>query len=157
MYEFGNWITRALRGGITLCPAEQWLLNQLVEALPAHLQGTVQAQLRSYNLAQREADGRAINLYRRPGLLPEMPLLLMTGIEAPLIRLAASVAGQAEPLHATLSAVSGRVFCMAFSGAVQALAPSDLAVVKVTEAWRSNFPVSAPNSSFKPKPLRGSA
>ena len=156
MYQFGNWLTRALRGGITLYPAEQWLLAQLVAALPEHLEATVQAQLRSYNLAQREIDGRAINFYRRPALLPQMPPLPMSVAETPLIRLTGS-AGSAEPVHATLNAVSGRVFCMALNRSVQGISPSDLNIVQVTDAWRSNFPACAPNNSFKPNPLRGSA
>ena len=155
MYRFGNWLTRALRGGIALAPVEQWLLAQLVEALPEHLRATVQMQLHSYHLAQREIDGRAINLYRRPALAPDTPLLTMSVTEAPLIRLSATVGG--EPVHATLNAVSGRVFCLAFSRSVHALAPSNLKVVNVTQAWRSNFPDSAPNNSFKPTPLRGAA
>ena len=147
MYAFGNWLTRALRGGVTLAPAEQWLLARLVEALPCHLQPIVETQLRSYNLAQREIDGRAINLYRRPALLPGMPLLAMWVTEAPLVRISVSV-DFGEPVHASLTAVSGRVFCMAFNCSVQALAPSDLKVVRVTEAWRSNFPANAPNNGF---------
>lgn len=149
MYKFGNWLTRALRGGITLYPAEQWLLVQLVAALPTHLEATVQAQLRSYNLAQREIDGRAINLYRKPILLPQMPLLPMSVMEAPLIRLTTST-DSFGPVHATLNAVSGRVFCMALSRSVQGIMPSGLQIDHVTEAWRSNFPVPAPNKSFKP-------
>ena len=156
MYEFGNWLTRAIRGGVTLHPAEQWLLATLVAALPEHLRATVKVQLRSYNLAQREIDGRAINLYRRPALSPQMPLLSMSAPEAPLVRLEArSSAG--ESVHATLNAVSGRVFCMALSRSVQDITPSSLKVVRVTEAWRSNFSVCASNNSFKPKPLRGAA
>jgi hypothetical protein len=147
MYVFGNRVTRALRGGVTLAPAEQWLLAQLVEALPSHLQSVVQAQLGSYNLAQREIDGRAINLYRRPALFPGMPLLAMSVTEAPLVRLSVSV-GSSEPVHATLTAVTGRVFCMAFNRSVKTLAPSNLKVVRVTEAWRSNFPAGAPNNGF---------
>ena len=157
MYRFGNWLTRALRGGTNLAPAEQWLLTQLVDTLPKRLQDTVQAQLRSYNLAQREIDGRAINFYRQPALAPVVPLLTMSVTEAPLVRLSAAAGDLSEPVHATLTAVSGRVFCLAFSRSVQALPPSSLKVVKVTQAWRSNFPDSAPNNSFKPNPLRGSA
>ena len=149
MYKFGNWLTRALRGGVTLAPAEQWLLTRLVEALPEHLRPTVQTQLRLYNLAQREIDGRAINLYCRPALPPQVPILPMLPRDAPLIRLSASV-GEGEPVHATLNAVSGRVFCMALNRSVQALSTSNLQVTQVTEAWRSNFPASAPNNSFKP-------
>ena len=156
MHEFGNWITRALRGGVILYPAEQWLLGQLVAALPGHLRVTVQAQLRSYNLAQREIDGRSINLYRRPAVLPQMPLLPMSVADATLVRLTASSSTD-EPLHATLNAVSGRVFCMALSRSAQGITDSSLRVVQVTEAWRSSFPVCAPNNSFKPMPLRGTA
>jgi hypothetical protein len=156
MYEFGNWLTRALRGGVALSPAEQWLLAQLVAALPEHLIATVQAQLRSYNLAQREIDGRAINFYRRPALSPQMPLLPMSTAEAPLVRLTASLV-PGEPVHATLNAVTGRVFCMALNRSVQGVPASVLRVIQVTQAWRSNFPVCAPNNSFKPTPLRGAA
>jgi hypothetical protein len=141
MYTFGNWMTRALRGGVTLSPAEQWLLDRLVRALPDDLRDITHAQLVSYNLAQREVDGRAVNFYRRPALLPNMPLLPMSVGEAPLVRLSTST-GSGDPVHATLNAVSGRVFCIAFSRAIGALSPSDLAVAKVTEAWRSNFPAS---------------
>ena len=156
MYEFGNWLTRALRGGVTLYPAEQWLLAQLVSALPEHLKATVDAQLSSYNLAQREADGRAINLYRRPALLPQMPLLPMNTVEAPLVRLTVNAATDG-PIHATLNAVSGRVFCMALSRSVRDVSPLSFGGTQITQAWRSNFPACAPNSSFRPKPLRGSA
>ena len=157
MYRFGNWLTRALRGGTNLAPAEQWLLAQLVDTLPKHVQDTVQAQLRSYNLAQREIDGRAINFYRRPALPPDVPLLTMSVTGAPLVRLSAAARDFSEPVHATLNAVSGRVFSLAFNRSVQALAPSSLKVVNVTQAWHSNFPDSAPNNSSKPTPLRGAA
>ena len=153
MYEFGNWITRTLWGGVTLYPAEHWFLTQMVAALPEYLRITVQAQLRSYNLAQREIDGRTINLYRKPALLPQMPLLPMSVADAPLIRLTAS-ADRGEPVHATLNAVSGRVFCMALSRSAQGIPDSGLGVVQVTETWRSSFPACAPNSAFKPTPLR---
>ena len=156
MYQFGNWLTRALRGGVTLHPAEQWLLAQLVAALPEHLKATVQAQLRSYNLAQREIDGRAINLYRRPDLSPQMPLLPMTVAEAPLVRLTVKTVSD-ESLHTTLNAVSGRVFCMALSRSVHGIPVDGLSVLQVAQAWRSNFRECAPNNLFKPTPLRAAA
>ena len=61
---FGNWITRFLRGGQNLTGAEHRLLCLLVENLPPHLRDTAERQFESYNLAQREIDGRALNFYR---------------------------------------------------------------------------------------------
>jgi len=139
MARFGNWFSRALRGGITLAPAEQWFLSNLVSSLPQHLRPVVNAQLNSYNLAQREIDGRAINFYRRPAPHPNVPLL-SSAESAPLVRLTASASGIDEPIHATLNAVSGRVFCMALSHRVQALPVAALQVTGITNAWRSNFP-----------------
>lgn len=157
MYEFGNWLTRLARGGVVLAPAEKWLLRQLVNNLPPHLKPIVEDQIASYNLAQREWDKRAVNFYRRPTLLPGMSLLDMPPMEAlPLVRVTASVAND-DPIHATLTAVSGRVFCMAFSRPAKGVLVADMKITRVEDAWRSNFPADAPNNSFKPNPLRGSA
>ncbi|MCX7340278.1 MAG: hypothetical protein NT037_07100 [Hyphomicrobiales bacterium] len=141
MYQFGSWLQRFRYGGITLEPAEQWLLVRLVGALPEKLRGTVAAQLNAYNRAQREIDGRAINLYARPSLPPDMPLLMMSVSEAPLVRLTVRVAGVDRQLHASLAAVSGRVFCMTLSQPVKGIEPSRLEVCKLTQAWRSNFAI----------------
>ncbi len=156
MWKFGGWLARALRGGVVLAPAEQWLLQELVAALPPHLRPTVESQLRCYNLAQREVDGRAINFYARPASRFSAPLLPMSAAPAVLVRVKAS-SGAAEPVHATLTAVSGQVFCMAISRCVQSLPAASLELAGITEAWRSNFPAGAPNNSSKPTPLRGAA
>ena len=141
---FGNWITRILRGGHTLTDAEHRLLCLLVEELPPHLRDTVERQFESYNLAQREMDRRALNFYRvrlgRSGVLPVAPRLTSKLDVAPLVRVTASVAGEAEPLHAVLTAVSGRAFSVSFSRAVpERVKPESLSVDKVTHAWKSNF------------------
>jgi len=141
---FGNWITRLLRGGQTLTDAEHRLLCLLVEQLPPHLRVTMERQFESYNLAQREIDERALNFYRvglgRSGVLPVTPRLTSRLDTAPLVRISASVAGEDEPLHAVLTAVSGRAFSVSFSRAVsERVKPENLSVDTVTQAWKSNF------------------
>jgi len=37
----------------------------MVDELPGKLRAVVEAQCETYNLVQREADGRALNFYRR--------------------------------------------------------------------------------------------
>ena len=141
---FGNWITRLLRGGHTLTDAEHRLLCLLIGELPPHLREAVERQFQSYNLAQREIDGRALNFYRvrlgRSGVLPVTPRLTSKLDVAPLVRIRATVVGEVEPLHAVLTAVSGRAFSVSFSRAVsERVKPEALSVDKVTQAWKSNL------------------
>ena len=105
---------------------------------------TVARQFESYNLVQREIDGRALNFYRvglgRNGVLPVTPLLTSRLDVAPLVRIRAKVAGETEPLHVVLTAVSGRAFSVSFSRTVsERLTPDALSVDNVTQAWKSNF------------------
>jgi hypothetical protein len=140
--QFGNWLTRLVRGGVLLSPAEQWLLHQLAGNLPPHLKPVADQQLASYNLAQREPDERAVNLYRRPSMRPDTPLFEMPPRkDFPLTRITVSVAGSADPVHAVLTAVEGRVFCMSFNRSVKRLPVAGMKLVEVRSAWRSNFPV----------------
>jgi len=66
-----------------------------------------------------------------------LPMLDMDVEEAPLVRLTATVSGDNEPIHATLTAVTGHVFCMALSRAVRA--EGTVTVTNIKQAWRSNF------------------
>jgi hypothetical protein len=141
---FGNWATRLLRGGHVLTAAEHHILVELVSKLPDQLRVPVEAQFDSYNLVQREADGRALNFYRvkigRSGALPVSPVLKSKLEEAPLMRLGFSIKGESQPLHAVLTAVRGRAFCVSFDRAVPRVAvPDDYAISKVTQSWQSNF------------------
>jgi hypothetical protein len=141
---FGAWITRLLRGGHTPTDAEHHLLCLLVGQLPPRLRATVERQFESYNLTQRESDGRALNFYRvrvgKSGALPVGPLLSSKLDVAPLVRISATVAGEIEPLHAVLTAVNGRAFSVSFNRAVsERVRPEALSVDKVTQAWKSNF------------------
>ena len=138
---FGNFLARLLSGGTTLTEVEFQLLQQLVGSLPSTLRLVVESQFSAYNLVQREIDGRALNFYRKKGgqanNMEGLPLLDMTVEEAPLVRLTASIAGDTEPVHATLAAIKGRVFCMALSRRVRSNGIVTISDVK--QAWRSNF------------------
>ena len=140
--DYGTSMERLLWGGAKLTEVEFGLLESLVTALPPALRTIVEAQFEAYNLAQREVDGRALNFYRKTkgGKVDDMgglPLLSMEVVEAPLVRLKASVVGETMPVHATLNAVKGRVFCLALDRPVAA--EGKVIVVDVTKAWRSNF------------------
>ena len=140
---FGNLATRLLRGGDVLSTAEHHILIQLVSHLPDQLRLPVEAQFNSYNLVQREADQRALNFYRvkigRSGALPVSPLLKTKLAEAPLVRIGFSIRGESQPLHAVLTAVHGRVFCVSFDRPIPAeKGPDDFATAKVTQSWQSN-------------------
>ena len=65
--QFGNAISRLLWGGVCLSPLESGLLRRMVNELPQNLRAIVEAQFESYNLAQREADGRALRGRVSPG------------------------------------------------------------------------------------------
>ena len=140
--RFGSLLTRTLRGGANLSDEEHFLLKSLVDALPLGLRSVVSAQFNSYNLVQREQDGRALNFYRVPLIgkpLPPGRLLEMKSDEAPLIGLVAQIEGETRPLHATLSAVHGRAFAVAFDRPVPSVGALRLGVTKVSHSWRSNF------------------
>ena len=137
---FGNLFTRLVNGGATLTSVEYYLLEKLVASLPQFLRVTVELQFDAYNLVQRGVDGRALNFYRKNAGrvdLRGVPLLEMARDEAPLARLTARIEGESEPVHATLTAVAGRAFCVAFSRGLPIAA--NASVTEVTPAWRSNF------------------
>jgi hypothetical protein len=142
--EFGNAVSRALRGGVRLLPLEAALLNRLVSALPEHLRTTVERQFARYTLAQREIDGRAVNFYRttlfgRPTTVG-LPLLAMKKVEAPLVRASFRIGRDPELHHAVLTAVNGRAFCLSLDVDARRLGPAqDIRVVGVVQAWRSDF------------------
>jgi hypothetical protein len=135
-----------LWNGVTLSPLEYEILTALIEALPPELREIVVAQFESYNLVQREIDGRALNFYRRRGggvtNLDGIPLLEQRRTEAPLVRLSATLAEEPEPIHAVLTAVGGRAFCVSLNRAIRDRAfCGPLRVIEVTPSWRSEFGV----------------
>lgn len=137
----GNFIERLLSGGATLTDVEFDLLQHLVGSLPPSLRSIVEIQFGAYNRVYREIDGRALNFYRlKRGKAADMeglPLLDMAVEEATLIRLTATISGDVGPVHATLTTVYGRVFCMSLNRPVS---PNGIVTVSnIKQAWRSNF------------------
>lgn len=140
--NFGNWLSRLFRSGAVLSPLEYDLLVALVRALPLPMRSIVIAQFESYNLVQREIDGRALNFYRmrngRPNDMQGLPLLRTARIEAPLMRISATIEGEREPIHAVLTAVEGRAFCVSLSRRVHHRIYGGIRqVTRVEQAWRS--------------------
>lgn len=138
---FGNWLFRLLRGGVKLSSLEFEFLVLLVDALPPKIRRIVEAQFDAYNLVQRESDGRALNFYCIKGRRPTtngMPLLETTQVEAPLIRITASITNERAPVHAVLTAVDGRAFSVAFSRRVDTFDSAKVVeVTRTRQAWRS--------------------
>lgn len=151
--HFDTLLTRSFLGtGTSLTEVEHRIAEELIASLPEWLRTTVDIQMDAYNLVQREVDGRALNFYRkrsgRGACMSGFPKIEMHGDEAPLARVTVRVGDEGQTVHATLNAVAGRVFCIAFSSRVDALpAGTKLSVTDRKEAWRSNFP--RPNKQGK--------
>ncbi len=142
---FGSLLLRLIRGGVVLRKGEHQVISAMVAELPDHLRDTVESQFNEYNLVQRETDGRALNFYKI-SLVNAQPLQTQAVLhgnnhDAPLISVAVSLPGQAEPLYATLNAVNGRAFCVSFSRPVPEASDERVPkITRVTHAWRANFP-----------------
>ncbi len=145
-HHFGTFWTRSFLGaGINLSEIEHRLTEELIASLPDWLRTTVEAQFESYNLAQRQVDGRELNFYRKIGgrvnCMDGLPVLTMHGEEAPLMRITVRLGDEQKSVHATLTAVSGRAFCVGFSQRVDGYPEgTTVTVIGSKEAWRSNFP-----------------
>jgi hypothetical protein len=143
--HFGTFLTRSFFGaGTSLTDIEHRMIEELISSLPDWLRATVETQIDAYDLVQREVDGRALNFYRkRSGTSDCMDGLLtleMHGDEAPLMKITVQLGDEPEPVHATLNAVSGRVFCVAFSRRVDGIpSAATVAVTDRKDSWRSNF------------------
>ena len=144
--KFGSFLTRSFLGpGINLTDVEHFLVDELIRSLPDWLKNIVEAQIEAYNVVQREVDGRALNFYSRgtgryTNLSNKIPNLTMLVEEAPMMRITAQIGDDPDLVHATLNAVQGRVFCVAFSRRVDRYPPATtVRVIDSTDAWRSNF------------------
>jgi len=144
--HFGTLLTRSFLGsGTDLTDIEHRVTEELIASLPDWLRTAVEAQIETYDLVQREVDGRALNFYRKrsghKGVVDGQPILEMHGEEAPLMRITIRLGEDHELVHATLNAVLGRVFCVAFNRRIDAYPGTiTMTVIDRKEAWRSNFP-----------------
>jgi hypothetical protein len=140
--QFGSLARRILSGGVRLTPLEESLLRTFRENIDASFHAALDAQLHAYNLAQREVDWRAINLYRvvrgRPSRvgLPELPC---GPGEVRLLRASVRPRSSAATLHVAFWAVD-RYFFGFNSG--ESLEPDRdetvLDVLEVNQSWRSS-------------------
>lgn len=142
-WSFGNAFTRLIWGGVKLRESEMRLLELAVDELPVEIRQTVESQLAAYQLAQREIDGRAINFYRKGGKQAndmEGVAALPTRVDdVPLVKITARFEGCSEPVHAVLTAVGNRVFCISFSRALTATDDASRpSMVRSVASWRSN-------------------
>jgi hypothetical protein len=152
--QFGTRLSRFLCGGVVLSALESWTLQSLVSSLPPDLRQIVEAQFQRYVLVQREVDGRALNFYPRRSEMKEVlsaPALQMEGEEAPLVRIKFSVAGHRRSMHAVLTAVLGRAFCVSFSNDVRPFSTAlGFELESVEQSWRSNFNLAKAQQAVQP-------
>jgi hypothetical protein len=138
-------MTRLLRGGTTLTESEHFVLRTLVESLDPEIKGTVQSHFDEYNLVQREVDGRALNFYKIGSggrKLEVASPLEMDSDEEPLVKVAFALSGDSKPLHAVLTAVKGRAFCVTFGRVPPASSFSvSPTIISITQSWRSGVRV----------------
>jgi hypothetical protein len=141
--HFGSFLARSFLGrGTTLTEVEYKLTEASIQALPDWLRTTVEMQIDAYDLVQRESDGRALNFYlkrqQRSAGMENIPMLKTNEVKAPLMRLTAIIGTDPAPVHATLNAIHGRVFCVAFDRRVDTYPFSAVVeVIHCKEAWRS--------------------
>jgi len=124
-------------------PIEEELLGIAVKELLPMLRSTVETQLDSYNLVQREVDGRALNFYCiKDGRVKhdDIPPLPLKSGEVKLLSVTFDITGQAENMHMTACAVNGYFFCLAFSNDLRPYKDYRQIMVKeVHQSWRSNI------------------
>jgi hypothetical protein len=73
--------------------------------------------------------------------MTDVALLPMKGDDVPLVKITAKFDAAPEPVHAVLTAVDNRVFCISFSRALTSQDDSSpVAVLKSVASWRSNVP-----------------
>lgn len=117
--QFGSLLSRLIGRSTSLSDLEHQIVESLVDQLPPELQSIAAQQFEAYDMVQREVDGRALNFYFATGsqrpLDHGVPAFEQRLAEAKLMRAEYSVGEDTAPIHAVLTAVSGRVFCVTFS------------------------------------------
>lgn len=135
---FGTFLSRLLNGGIQLTDSEHHVLCLLVQALPDGFRHVVELQFDQYDLVQREIDGRTLNFYCKSAAA-KLPLLALRAEQCPLVRIVVQTQGEPKAVHAVLTAVNGRAFCVSLSERIdQAGHLAEAKVTEVVQSWRSN-------------------
>lgn len=117
--QFGSLLSRAFGQSTSLSPLEHGITEALVEQLPPSLRAVAMQQFDAYELVQREVGGRALNFYFGAGSQKlegrGLPRFEQLSSEAILTRITVRVNQKAAPIHAVLTAVDGRAFCVTLS------------------------------------------
>ncbi len=117
--QFGSLLSRLIGRSTSLSNLEHQIVESLVDQLPPELQSIAVQQFNAYGLVEREVDGRTLNFYFATGsqrpLDHGVPAFEQRLAEAKLIRVEFSIGAGTAPIHAVLTAVGGRAFCVTFS------------------------------------------
>lgn len=140
--QFGSAFQRLLRGGVRLYPVEERLIERFILAMPDNFQVPLQQQLNAFNLAQREVDGRALNLYRIKGgqvFKDNLPPLPCHAGEVKLWRCHAGFPDGKE-LHVVFTAVDRVFFGITTDQDIRPFRDlTDFTVNQTKQSWRSNL------------------
>jgi hypothetical protein len=140
--KFGSWWHRFARGGVSLEPVEQRLLEVLREHMPTTFHASLDAQLRAINLAQRQSDWRGLNLYRlRWGKVfrDDLPPLPCKAGEVKLLSVRVVVPKAAQSVHVVFWAVDRFFFGFATGESLEPIrSATEFELVDVKQSWRSN-------------------
>lgn len=134
---------RVLRGGVSLTPFDEFLLESLVRHVPGDMATAIRRQWRGLNLIQRDPEWLELRFYRLVGGRvdrSELPRLPVRDGEVKLLSIALRPPGLADLLHVNFWAVDRRFFNL---NANRSLRPfrdhAEMPVETVEHCYRSNL------------------
>ncbi|NUZ12868.1 hypothetical protein HUZ36_18985 [Pseudoalteromonas sp. McH1-7] len=135
-----NNLVQWLKGGVEKTLFEQECLDLCLSHLPENLKNIAEQQISEYNLFQREADNRSLNLYRASifnrVIEPSVKLPVKSN-DCILVKLVVELS-EKERINVVLHATNFRVFCICFNKSVAHLAQNKaLNVIGCTSSWKS--------------------
>lgn len=135
-----NKLRKMILGCTELTQFEEQSIKLCIENLPENLKGIAAAQLKEYNLIQREYDGRTVNFYKvkclRKVVNPNQLLPIKTD-DCVLIKLELKTISN-ERIGVTLHATGHRIFSASFSKDASNLGKIEgMRLEKLTKSWRS--------------------
>jgi hypothetical protein len=125
---------------VSLTTFEASMLAAFLEHLPPRFRETVETQLASCNLVQRDPESLELRFYPMRGATPDwsaLPLLPIHPGEVKLLSLAVQPGSSRETVRADFWAVDRRFFMVEFGSNVARYAGmGGMIVQQVTESWR---------------------
>jgi hypothetical protein len=138
-----GFLTRLLRGGVTLSPLEGFLLRSLEQHLPAEMRKVLRVQWRGLNLIQRSPDWQELRFYRLVrGRVDrtDLPKLPVRDGEVRLLSLALRPQPGTPLLHVNYWAVEARFFNLNASSSLRPFsADKEMTIEHVEHSYRSNL------------------